>query len=139
MNVMSPADRAGGCGPATGEQKTVSERAGVDRGAASVYALAVGLALVLAGSVIAVEGRRLVDRERARVAADFGALAGARHASAGSGPACAQARRLVERNGAALVGCVLDGLDLIVTAELAGPGGRTARATSRAGPVRATD
>jgi secretion/DNA translocation related TadE-like protein len=112
--------------------------AGSDSGAASVYALAVGLTLVLAGSVIAVEGSRVVDREQARVAADFGALAGARQAMAGAGPACAEARLLVERNGAKLVGCVLDGLDLIVTAEQAGPGGRTARVTSRAGPIRAT-
>lgn len=109
-----------------------------DRGAASVYALAVGLALVLAGSAIAMEGGRLVDREQARTAADLGALAGAQHAIEGQSAACAQAGRLVGRNGAVLLTCELAGLDVIVTAAVTRPGRDPARATARAGPLTDT-
>jgi secretion/DNA translocation related TadE-like protein len=76
-------------------------------------------------------GVAVTDRHRAQVAADLGALAGARYAVDGAGTVCGHAGEIVAANGGRLVKCRLDGLDLVVTAQV-GP----ARATARAGPVR---
>jgi secretion/DNA translocation related TadE-like protein len=103
-----------------------------DRGSASIWLLAVGFVVVAVGIGAALVGVALTDRHRARVAADLGALAGARYAVDGTGPACERAGRIVAANGGWLVECRLDGLDLVVTAQV-GP----ARAAARAGPVRA--
>jgi secretion/DNA translocation related TadE-like protein len=116
--------------------------AGRDRGSASLWVLASGLVVLLLGVGAAHVGTAMIARHRALAAADLGALAGAGSAYAGESVACAHAARLVAANHARLVGCVLSGLDVTVTAEvdLAGPAGRvlTARAVSRAGPIRAT-
>ncbi|GIG90906.1 Rv3654c family TadE-like protein [Plantactinospora endophytica] len=113
---------------------------GSDRGSASLWLLAVGLALVvfsLGGA--AVEAAR-VARHQSRVAADLGALAGAAHAIEGADRACARAAAIAAANSARITGCTLDGFDLQVTAEVTVeplPGmSRVARATARAGPVR---
>jgi secretion/DNA translocation related TadE-like protein len=74
-------------------------------------------------------------RHRAQAAADLGALAGARYAVDGSSIACARAAGIVEANGARLAGCRLEGVDLIVVAELPVSGLGTARGMARAGPV----
>jgi secretion/DNA translocation related TadE-like protein len=103
-----------------------------DRGSASVWLLAVGLVVVSVGLGAVEVGVALTDRHRAQVAADLGALAGARYAKDGASTACARAEEVVGANGAKLVACQLDGLDLMVTTQV-GP----ARATARAGPVRA--
>jgi secretion/DNA translocation related TadE-like protein len=102
-----------------------------DRGSASLWLLGVGLAVVLLGAVAATVASAVVARHRAQAAADLGALAGAVRAAQGEAAACARAAELVRANLARLVGCRLDGLDLVVTAEV-GP----ARASARAGPVR---
>ncbi len=102
-----------------------------DRGSASLWLLGVGLAVVLLGAVAATVASAVVARHRAQAAADLGALAGAARAAQGEAAACARAAELVRANRARLVGCRLDGLDLVVTAEV-GP----ARASARAGPVR---
>jgi secretion/DNA translocation related TadE-like protein len=103
-----------------------------DRGSASLWLLGVGLAVVLLGTVAAAVASAVVARHRAQAAADLGALAGAAHAGRGEAAACARAAELVRANRARPVGCHLDGLDLVITAEV-GP----ARAQARAGPVRA--
>jgi secretion/DNA translocation related TadE-like protein len=58
----------------------------------------------------------------------------------GEEAACARAAELVSANGGRLTGCRLDGLDIVVTAEVAVtplPGlETTASAAARAGPVR---
>ncbi|WP_092381209.1 Rv3654c family TadE-like protein [Micromonospora phaseoli] len=111
-----------------------------DRGGATICLLAVGLLFVVAGLFGAGVGAARVARQQARVAADFGALAGTARALADEPAACARAAELVAANGAQLVWCRLDGLDVLVTAEVIVdplPGmARTARATSRAGPLR---
>src|SRR5262245_20746639 len=56
-----------------------------DRGAASVWVLAAGLVLVLAGGFGAAIGSATVARHRAQAAADLGALAGAARAVYGTG------------------------------------------------------
>jgi secretion/DNA translocation related TadE-like protein len=102
-----------------------------DRGSASIWLLAVGFVVVAVGLGAALVGVALTDRHRAQVAADLGALAGARYAVDGAGTACERAGRIVAANRARLVECRLDGLDLVITAQV-GP----ARAAARAGPVR---
>ncbi|MGC5017134.1 Rv3654c family TadE-like protein [Micromonospora sp. DT47] len=111
-----------------------------DRGGATVCLLAVGLVLVLFGLAGAAVGAARVARHQARVAADFGALAGAGRAPRGPEVACASADELVRANRARLTRCRTDGLDVLVTVEVAVtplPGlRRVATATARAGPVR---
>lgn len=103
-----------------------------DRGSASLWLLGIGLAVVALGVAAAGAATAIVARHRAQSAADLGALAGAVRWAEGEAVACARADELVRANGARLVDCRLDGLDVIVTVE-AGP----ARARARAGPVRA--
>lgn len=102
--------------------------------------LAVGLVLVLFGLSGAAVGSVRVARHQARTAADFGALAGAAQAPRGAETACAAAARLVAANRGTLTACRVDGLDVLVTAEVVVtplPGlRRLAAATARAGPIR---
>lgn len=102
-----------------------------DDGAATIYATAVGLTLVMAGLAVAVQGMRVVAAEQARTAADLGALAGATRAAWGQSMACLKAEAIVAANAATMVDCWLDVLDLTVKAEFRG-----ATATARAGPIR---
>lgn len=102
-----------------------------DGGAATIYATAVGLVLVLAGFGVAVRASDLIAAAEAGVAADLGALAGAAHAAGGPGVACARAARLANLNAAEVVSCRVEGLDLTLTVRV-----HQAVATSRAGPVR---
>jgi secretion/DNA translocation related TadE-like protein len=110
-----------------------------DRGSASLWVLAVGALVVSVALAVALSGAAMTARHRAQVSADLGALAGARHAAEGAQGACARAEMIVARNGTVLVGCRLDGLDLVVdvTASWLLPGLGAARASARAGPVRA--
>ncbi|RZU72845.1 secretion/DNA translocation related TadE-like protein [Micromonospora kangleipakensis] len=114
--------------------------AATERGGATVCLLAVGLAFVLVGLFGAAIGAARTARQQARVAADFGALAGAGRALDGEAAACGRAGELVGANAARLSACRLDGLDVLVTAEVTVTPlpwlTRTATATSRAGPIR---
>ncbi|GHJ10582.1 hypothetical protein TPA0907_49490 [Micromonospora humidisoli] len=127
--------RAGVTGPGRKGRGDVAERGG-----ATVLLLAVGLVFVLVGLFGAAIGAARLARHQARVAADFGALAGAGAARQGAGVACATADGFVRANAARLVTCRADGLDVVVTVEVAVtplPGlRRHATATARAGPVR---
>jgi secretion/DNA translocation related TadE-like protein len=100
-----------------------------DRGAATIYALAVGLVLVLAGLGVAMRASDVVAAAQARSAADLGALAGAQWVAIGT--ACPHATDIVLANGASVVSCQVIGLDLMVTVDVRGQ-----RATARAGPIR---
>ena len=110
-----------------------------DRGGATVWVLAVGLVTVLLALLWAAVGSAVTARHRAQNAADLGALAGAARAIDGIEGACAWAAQIVAANGATLIGCELDGFDVIVTTR-ATPFGRagrfgSAQASARAGPV----
>ncbi|WBC13583.1 flp pilus-assembly TadE/G-like family protein [Micromonospora sp. WMMA1998] len=122
---------------------TPTRHASAERGGATVCLLAIGLVFVLVGLFGAGLGAARCARHQARVAADFGALAGAVRVLDGVDAACARAAVLVSANGGRLAACRVDGLDLIVTAQVRVvplPGlARVAAATSRAGPVRAVD
>ncbi len=111
-----------------------------DRGSASLWVLGVGLAVLLFAGAVAAAGSVLVAKHRAQAAADLGALAGAVHAAEGPEVACAWARQIVEGNGASLVECRVDGLDVVVGVDVEPAGvGRAigpARARARAGPAR---
>ncbi|MFJ6149982.1 Rv3654c family TadE-like protein [Micromonospora profundi] len=111
-----------------------------ERGGATVLLLAVGLVFVLVGLFGAAVAGTGMAAQRAAVAADLGALAGAARAIDGDVVACAAARDIAGRNGGRLVGCRLEGLDALVTVEVVFtplPGlTRAAASTARAGPVR---
>ena len=109
-----------------------------DEGSATVWSLAIGLALVSAAVAIAMAGAGTLARHKAQAAADLAALAGALRTFEGEQAACQRAAEISARNGARLVSCQLDGLDVVVAVEvaparLAGIG--VARAAARAGPV----
>jgi len=95
---------------------------------------------VLIGFFGAALGAARAARHQARNAADFGALAGAARALDGDAVACGRADELARANGGRLVSCRLDGLDVIVRAEVSVALlpwlTHTATATSRAGPPR---
>ncbi|WP_030440742.1 Rv3654c family TadE-like protein [Actinoplanes subtropicus] len=130
---MKPGDRAGPRVEQAGE--------GPDQGAASVLLLGVGLVLVLAGLGGAAIGTARVARHQAQNAADLAALAGATDAVFGEPVACARAARFAAANGARLTSCTVDGLEIVVRAEVAVqplPGVlRKAAASARAGPISA--
>ncbi|MEV6965810.1 Rv3654c family TadE-like protein [Hamadaea sp. NPDC051192] len=105
-----------------------------DRGSATIWALTVGLVVVLFAVAMAQVGVAITARRSAQVAADLGALAGAARAIEGAAGACGRASAYVVANGAELRDCHLDGLDLIVTAAVPTRFG-TATAAARAGPV----
>jgi secretion/DNA translocation related TadE-like protein len=117
-------------------RETTRPRSRRDRGSASIWLLCVGFVVIAFGMAGALAAAGATARHRAQAAADLGALAGARDAVDGSSAACARAARIVEANGARMTACRLDGLDVIVVAELRLAGVGTAAGTSRAGPVR---
>lgn len=102
-----------------------------DRGSATLLALAIGSAVMLIAFGVARGSSFLVSRAQARTAADMGALAGSAWARAGEQMACARAELFAADNGAVVVSCSLDGLDLWLTVEVGG-----VREVARAGPVR---
>ncbi|MFS8499594.1 MAG: flp pilus-assembly TadE/G-like family protein [Micromonosporaceae bacterium] len=114
---------------------------GTDRGSASVWCLAVGTVLLAAGLAATSLGAAQVARHQAQAAADLAALAGAPQAVRGPDAACQRAAEIAAANRARLVGCRVEGLDVVVTVEVGStlPAPRPASATARAGPVRADD
>ncbi|MFF5296852.1 Rv3654c family TadE-like protein [Paractinoplanes globisporus] len=110
-----------------------------DRGAASILVLAVGLVLVAAGLGGAAIGNARVARHQARNAADLAALAGAMEAVYGQDVACERAGRFAVANDAQVTSCAVDGLEIVVRAEVeVRPLPQLVRhvsAAARAGPV----
>lgn len=95
------------------------------------------VAITLAGVQI---GSAVVARHRAQAGADMAALAAAMWLPGGADSACRQAAAVSRAMGAALSGCEVDELDVVVAVEVATGrllGGR-AHAAARAGPVRRT-
>lgn len=116
-----------------------SEWRAPDRGGASVLVLAMGFLLLAAGLGGAAVGAARIGRHQAQAAADLGALAGAIRAVEGEPVACDRAAALVAANQARVRSCRVDGLDVVVFAEVTVapmPGlRRVALAGARAGPV----
>jgi secretion/DNA translocation related TadE-like protein len=84
-------------------------------------------------------GSAVIARHRAQAAADLAAVAAAAHLADGTDAACARASALARTMRTAVARCVVEDLDVVVTAEANVPfgrlGGNTARATARAGPA----
>ncbi|MEV0425293.1 Rv3654c family TadE-like protein [Micromonospora sp. NPDC050495] len=124
----------------SGSRRSGLDRRAAERGGATLCLLAVGLVFVLIGLFGAAVGAARLARQQARVAADFGALAGAGQVLDGDVVACARAGEVTRANGGRLMACRLDGLDVLITAQVEVsplPGlRRTATVTSRAGPIR---
>jgi hypothetical protein len=78
-----------------------------DGGQATILLLAVVVLVALSAIAVAQFGRRIEAREQAQVAADAAALA----ATVGGAPA---ARALASANGAVLVWCRTEGVDVVV-------------------------
>jgi secretion/DNA translocation related TadE-like protein len=112
-----------------------------DRGAATIFVLAVGLVIVLMGVAGAAVGAARIGRHRAQAAADLGALAGAARAVEGTGAACERAGRFVAVNGGRATSCEVSGLEIVVRTEVIVTPlpalTRHATAAARAGPVYA--
>jgi secretion/DNA translocation related TadE-like protein len=110
-----------------------------DRGAATIFVLAVGLVLVAAGIAGAAVGSARIGRHRAQAAADLGALAGAAQAIEGADAACGQAARFVAANSGRVTSCEVNGLEIVIRTNVTItplPGlTRHAEAAARAGPV----
>lgn len=108
-----------------------------ERGSAALWTVITGLAFMLVAATLALAGTVTVARHRAQAAADLAALAGALDAWDGQAAACDRAADVSVRNGASLVACRLDGLDAIVTVEVAIGSALqgVVRASARAGPV----
>jgi secretion/DNA translocation related TadE-like protein len=109
-----------------------------DRGLATAIAAgAIGIVAILLGALL-VLGAAVATRHRAANAADLAALAGAAESVRGREPACARAREVAERNGAAVVSCTWSGWDLqvdVVRGCGCLPVGDTTTVRARAGPV----
>ena len=109
-----------------------------ERGAATVLVVAVLGLLLLVGAALGVVGAMVKAHRVAQAAADLAALAGA-SALADGQDACAAATRVATANGATVVSCAPDGLEVRVTVEATGPRwlGQSADlvAEARAGPA----
>lgn len=108
-----------------------------DRGAATVMVVGViGVLLATTASALVLSGVVLAS-QRARLAADLGALAGAARLQQASSTdaACAEAARVVRANNALLQGCTVAGMELeVVVAVTPQTWSSAAVARSRAGP-----
>lgn len=82
-----------------------------DRGQATLMMLAFVALVALVMVAVGATGRRMVHHGTARAAADAGALAAAVQGCAGAG-------RVVAANGATLVSCSDDGVDVVVRVRL---------------------
>jgi secretion/DNA translocation related TadE-like protein len=80
-------------------------------------------------------GSVVVARHRAQAAADLAALAGAARLPAGKGAACNWATVVAREMRVDDAECAVQGLDVVVTVEVAVAFAGAARAAARAGPV----
>jgi secretion/DNA translocation related TadE-like protein len=82
-------------------------------------------------------GSVVVARHRAQAAADLAALAAAARLPSGAAAACARATAVAHEMRVDDTRCGVDGLDVVVTAQVAVAFAGVARAAARAGPVGA--
>lgn len=113
-----------------------------DRGAATIYALALVMVLATSGTAALAVAASVVARHRADSAADMAALSAAGAARDGSDGACAIAAEVAQAQHAVLSDCRFDGQVADITVAVPAPsfGGLLppARGRARAGPATAT-
>jgi secretion/DNA translocation related TadE-like protein len=84
-------------------------------------------------------GSAVIARHRAQAAADLAALAAARRLADGPDAACAQATAIARAMKSAIAQCTVDGVDVVVAANVLVTLGKlgmgTASASARAGPL----
>ncbi|MBO1737487.1 Rv3654c family TadE-like protein [Leifsonia sp. TF02-11] len=106
----------------------------VERGSGTVLALATVAVLAAVTAAVVLVCGAWVARQRAGIAADAAALAGADVAvGRAAGDPCTQARLVARANGAPLAECAVAGVVVTVTAVVPYAGWR-AEAPARAGP-----
>nr|WP_297592776.1 Rv3654c family TadE-like protein [Mycobacterium sp.] len=91
--------------------------------------------LLWATGIAAYLGSAVVARHRAQAAADLAALAAAARLASGSDAACSRAAVVAREMRVNDIRCVVDGLDVVITAGVAVVVAGTARASARAGPA----
>jgi secretion/DNA translocation related TadE-like protein len=133
---MKPRATTSGTSPPTSGRRPV-QRAQLDsddRGAATIWIVAVIAALLLFATGVLAIGTAAVTRHRAAGAADLAALAAADYAPDGEQAACGWAQWVADRMRVRLVSCELDGWDALVrtSADPPGPLARFGAATARA-------
>ncbi len=113
-----------------------------ERGAATVWSLALVTVLLVFGLAAAAVGALAVTRQRAATVADVAAVTGAQALV----DPCTEATAIVEANGMVVVACGFDGADVVVDVStpappvvhrllaLLGRGVPEVRASARAGP-----
>ncbi len=108
-----------------------------ETGSASLLVVSLVGVLLLIGSALGVVAAMVTAHRTAESAADLAALAGAADRQEG-GVGCEAAGSIATANGARLLDCRLEGDDVVVTVEVAGPHwlGQRAdlQAEARAGP-----
>lgn len=108
-----------------------------ERGSVTPFAVACLGVLVLLGAALGVVAAMVTAHRTAQGAADLASLAAASAVARGE-DGCAAGASVASANGARLTGCAVDGFDVTVTVEAAGPHwlGQAAdlAAEARAGP-----
>jgi len=111
----------------------------VEHGSATLLAVSVLGLLLLVGAALAVVAVMVHAHRVAQSAADLSALAGAGAWGRGHDP-CTVAAAVAADNGASLTSCTVEGLEVVVGVNVAGPHwlGQThdLAAAARAGPAR---
>ena len=92
-----------------------------DRGSGTLAALVVGCLILSAGLVLWGMVEAVVAHQRASVAADLAAIAGASQIPRGGEEPCARARDIAGANGATLSACRVEGSDVVVTVVVPSP------------------
>ena len=106
-----------------------------DRGSATVVAAAMVAVLLCITGAGAYLGSVVVARHRAQAAADLAALAAAARLPSGVAAACARAAAVAHAMRVDDAQCDVDGLDVVVTAQVVVAFAGAARAVARAGPA----
>lgn len=109
-----------------------------DEGVATVLVAICVATLVIVTGIAVQLGAVLLARHRAEAAADLAALAAAALVLGGTEPPCAAAEHYARANGAELVSCALDSLDVRIQVSVrvrAGPLVGVATGRARAGPA----
>lgn len=134
------ATTSGRSSPTNGRCPGEGGRDDTDRGAATIWMVAVIAAVLLFATGILAIGSATVTRHRAAGAADLAALAAAGYAPDGERAACGWARWVTERMRVRLVSCHLDGWNALIetSADPPEPLARFGAATAhaKAGPAK---
>lgn len=92
-----------------------------DRGSGTLAAMVAACLILCAGLLLWAMVEAVLAHHRASVAADLSAIAGASRMARGGEDPCGIAGDIAGANGATLIGCQVEGSDLVVTVEVPAP------------------